>query len=53
MPYVRTFGDVPVGKLLLFINSSGYVALAINQGNFADTHQIDSGRNWTLSVRKK
>jgi len=53
MPYVHTFGDVPVGKLLLFINSSGFVSLAINQGNFADTHGIDSGRTWTLSVRKK
>jgi S-adenosylmethionine hydrolase len=53
LPYVRTFGDVPVGKLLLFINSSGFVAMAINQGNFADTYNIDSGRNWTLSVRKK
>ena len=53
LPYVRTFGDVPVGQLLLFINSSGFVALAINQGNFASTHGIDSGRDWTLSVRKK
>lgn len=53
LPYVRTFGDVPVGKLLLFINSGGFVSMAINQGNFADTYNIDSGRNWTLSVRKK
>jgi S-adenosylmethionine hydrolase len=53
LPYVRTFGDVPVGKLLLFINSSGFVSLAINQGNFADTYNVDSGRDWTLSVRKK
>jgi S-adenosylmethionine hydrolase len=53
VPYVRTFGDVPVGKILLFINSSGNVAMAINQGNFADTFNVDSGRAWTLSVRKK
>ena len=52
VPYVRTFGDVPVGQLLLFINSSGNVALAINQGNFADTFQIDSGPAWRLTVRK-
>jgi hypothetical protein len=53
VPYVNTFGDVPRGKLLLFINSSGFVSLAINQGNFADTYGIDSGRDWTLSVRKR
>ena len=53
VPYVRTFGDVPVGKNLLFINSSGFVAMAVNQGNFANAYNIDSGRDWTLSVRKK
>jgi S-adenosylmethionine hydrolase len=53
VPYVRTFGDVPVGKNLLFINSSGFVAMAVNQGNFANAYNIDSGREWTLSVRKK
>lgn len=51
VPFVRTFGDVPVGQVLLFINSSGDLSLAINQGNFAETHSIDSGREWTLSVR--
>ena len=53
VPYVRTFGDVPVGQLLLFINDAGYTSLAINQSNFAQTHNIDSGRDWTLSLRKK
>jgi S-adenosylmethionine hydrolase len=53
LPYARTFGDVPLGQPLMFINSSGCVALAINQGNFADKYNIDSGRNWTLSVRKE
>lgn len=53
VPYVRTFGDVPVGKNLLFINSSGFVAMAVNQGNFANAYAIDSGREWTLSVRKQ
>lgn len=53
VPYVRTFGEVPVGRNLMFINSSGYVSMAVNQGNFANTHSIDSGRDWTLSVRRK
>lgn len=38
--YVSTFGDVPVGKPLLYIDSSNLVSLALNQGNFAKTHQI-------------
>lgn len=53
VPYAHTFGDVPVGKNLMFINSSGYVSMAVNQGNFANKYNIDSGRDWTLSVRKK
>ena len=53
VPYAHTFGDVPVGKNLMFINSSGYVSMAVNQGNFANTYRIDSGRDWTLSVRRK
>jgi hypothetical protein len=53
VPYARTFGDVPVGKNLMFINSSGFVAMAVNQGTFANTYNIDSGRDWTLAVRKK
>jgi S-adenosylmethionine hydrolase len=49
----HTFGDVPVGRNLMFINSSGYVSMAVNQGNFANTYNINSGRDWTLSVRQK
>jgi len=40
VPYVRTFGDVAVGKPLLYIDSSGLLSIAINQGNFARTHHI-------------
>ena len=53
VPYAHTFGDVPVGKNLMFINSSGNVSMAVNQGNFANAYNIDSGREWTLSVRRK
>ena len=40
VPYVRTFGDVPVGSALLYIDSSDLVSLAINQDNFARVHNI-------------
>jgi S-adenosylmethionine hydrolase len=31
VPFVRTFGDVPVGQPLLYIDSRGRVALALNE----------------------
>jgi S-adenosylmethionine hydrolase len=34
-PYVKTFMDVPVGDLLLYIDSRGRVGIAINQGNYS------------------
>jgi S-adenosylmethionine hydrolase len=40
MPYVSTFGDVPVGKPLLYVDSSNLVSVAINQGNFAQAHEV-------------
>ena len=40
MPFVTTFGDVPVGKPLLYVDSSGLVSVAINQGNFARAHEV-------------
>jgi len=51
VPYTKSFGDVPVGENLLFINSSGDVSIAINQGNFADTHGIGAGPDWTVELR--
>ncbi len=40
VPYAKTFMDVPVGEPLLYIDSRGRVALAINQGNFSQVHKI-------------
>ena len=52
LPYVRTFGEVPLGDPLLFVNSSGLMSVAINQGNFANTHNIQKGGDWTVEIRK-
>lgn len=52
VPYVRSFGSVPVGDNLLFINSSGDLAIAINQGNFAESHGIGYGVNWTVRIER-
>ncbi len=41
VPYAATFGDVAVGKELLFVDSRGLVSLAVNQGNFARSHGVN------------
>jgi len=40
LPFVSTFSDVPVGKPLLYVDSRGRVAFAINQGHFAQQNGI-------------
>jgi S-adenosylmethionine hydrolase len=40
VPYVSTFGDVPAGRPLAFVDSRGLLSLAINQGNFAQSHGV-------------
>jgi S-adenosylmethionine hydrolase len=40
VPFVSTFGDVPQGQPLLYIDSSDLLSVAINQGNFAQVHGV-------------
>jgi S-adenosylmethionine hydrolase len=40
LPFVKTFSDVPLHKPLIYIDSRGHFALAVNQGNFAATYGI-------------
>lgn len=40
LPFVKTFSDVPVNTPLLYIDSRGHMALAINMGNFAEKFSI-------------
>jgi S-adenosylmethionine hydrolase len=40
LPFVRTFGDVPVGEPLIFIDSRGRFSLALNQRDFAAAYKI-------------
>jgi S-adenosylmethionine hydrolase len=41
LPYVKTFMGVPVGDLLLFIDSSDRVSIAINQGNYSKKFAVE------------
>ena len=38
--FVRTFSDVPVGQPLLYIDSRGHLAMAVNQGSFAAEYGV-------------
>ena len=40
VPFVRTFGDVPEGKPLLYVDSRARMGLALNLGNFAETNHV-------------
>ena len=40
LPFVKTFGDVPLNKPLLYIDSRGHVGLAVNQGSFAAAFDV-------------
>jgi S-adenosylmethionine hydrolase len=51
-PYQRTFGDVPVGTPLVYINSLLNLAVALNLGNYAATHKIESGPDWYIEISK-
>jgi len=52
MPFVRTFGDVPIGQPLLYINSLLNVSFAINQDSFTKIHQVSSGPEWQVKIEK-
>jgi S-adenosylmethionine hydrolase len=51
--FVHTFGDVPEGKMLAYMNSLMNFSLAINMGNMANLYHINSGAEWNIVVRKK
>ena len=52
LPVVATFNGVPRGQPLIYVNGLMNLALAINQGNFARTHHVDAGPEWTIVFSK-
>jgi S-adenosylmethionine hydrolase len=40
LPFMRTFGDVPDGAPLLYVDSRGRLAMALNRGDFAAAHHV-------------
>ena len=50
--YGRSFADVMVGMPVLYMNSVGHMALAINQGSFARAYNIGTGSSWTIVLSR-
>lgn len=40
MKFVKTFSDVPLNQPLLYVDSRGHLALAVNQNSFAETYGV-------------
>ena len=51
-PYVASFGDVPDGKPLVYLNSLLNVSVALNMANFSAKYDVHSGPDWSISLRK-
>jgi hypothetical protein len=52
IPYAKTFGEVPEGAPLLYLNSLMNVAFALNQGSFVKLHEIGYGAEWSVRLNK-
>ena len=50
IPLVNTFGEVPQGTPLAYMNSQMNFSLAINEASFADSFRISSGPLWNVRI---
>ncbi|MBO4889275.1 MAG: S-adenosyl-l-methionine hydroxide adenosyltransferase family protein [Firmicutes bacterium] len=51
MKFTHSFAEVRVGEPLLYVNSLGCMAVAINQGSFARAYNIGTGNSWRITIR--
>lgn len=49
LPYVKTYVNVD-NKAYLIFNDKGHITLAINMGNFSETHQVKPEDTFTLKL---
>jgi S-adenosylmethionine hydrolase len=50
LPLVNTFGEVPQGTALAYMNSLMNFSLALNEASFADSFNIRSGPQWNIRI---
>src|SRR5690606_38745694 len=51
LPFRKSFNFVPVGSPLAYIDSKGFLAFAVNQGNFSKVYEL--GRGLSVELPKK
>lgn len=51
-PYVSSFGDVPEGQPLVYLNSLLNLSVALNMDSFAQKNQVGSGADWRIQFKK-
>jgi len=51
-PFAKTFGDVPKGQPLVYINSLLNVSVALNMGDYAHDHGVASGGDWSIRIHR-
>jgi S-adenosyl-L-methionine hydrolase (adenosine-forming) len=52
LPFVKTFSDVPLKHPLMYVDSRGHIALAVNQGSFAATYKVQPPMHISLPKKK-
>lgn len=50
IPYLKSFGGVPKGGELLYLNSLENLSIAVNQGSFAKRYSIKTGPDWRVEI---
>lgn len=50
--YGHSFADVKVAAPVVYMNSVNHMAVAINQGNFAQAYRIGVGSSWLIEFKK-
>jgi S-adenosyl-L-methionine hydrolase (adenosine-forming) len=53
MPFVKTFSDVPANHILMYVDSRGRIALAVNEGNFAKKFRVTAPTTIAISKNQK
>lgn len=52
LTYAKSFADVSIGEVLMYVNSLDCMAVAINQGSFSRAYNIGTGTSWQVEIRR-
>ncbi len=52
MPFANTFGEVPEGQPVAYLNSLMNLSFALNMGDFSSKYGVKSGPEWKVKVER-